>query len=68
MTTTQQVSAPQRHKDGWLVPSRTTEGTAYFVDAMARRCTCKGFAYRGRCAHLGAVISLLLAEDGEELS
>jgi hypothetical protein len=65
---TTEVSTPQRHGAGWLVPSRTAEGTAYFVDAAAHRCTCKGFAYRGRCTHLGAVIRVLRAQDEEELS
>jgi hypothetical protein len=66
--TTTQVGLPTRHGAGWLVPSLTTEGTAYFVDATARRCTCKGFSYRGRCVHLGAVIRVLLAQDEGDVS
>jgi hypothetical protein len=27
----------------------------YFVNADASRCTCKGFSYRGACAHLRMV-------------
>ena len=55
-TATKGLSTPHRYGEGWLVPSQTTPGVQYFVDANATRCTCTGFSYRGVCAHLRMVI------------
>ena len=55
-TATRVLGTPHRYGTGWLVPSSTTAGVQYFVSADATRCTCKGFAYRGACAHLRMVI------------
>jgi hypothetical protein len=49
---TKSMSTPHRYGTGWLVPSRSEPGVQYFVNAEATRCSCKGFAYRGACAHL----------------
>ena len=57
MTATQQVGIPHRYGEGWLVPSSTTAGVQYYVNADATRCTCKAFSYRGgTCKHLRIVI------------
>jgi hypothetical protein len=64
-TATQQRSAPHRYGTGWLVPSATTAGVQYFVNADATRCTCKAFSYRGgTCRHIRIVIDskLLIGE------
>jgi hypothetical protein len=69
MAVNMQVGAPHRYGTGWLVPSATTEGVQYYVNADATRCTCKGFSYRGACSHLRIVIEAndLIAEIlGEE--
>jgi hypothetical protein len=55
-TATQHSRTPHRHGAGWLVPSQSHPGTQYFVNADATRCTCRGFSYRGVCAHLRVVI------------
>jgi hypothetical protein len=56
-TAAQQRSTPHRYGTGWLVPSATTEGVRYFVNADATRCTCKAFSYRGgTCRHIRTVI------------
>jgi hypothetical protein len=55
--TTQQVGTPHRYGEGWLVPSQTTPGVQYYVNADVTRCTCKGFSYRGVCAHLRTVLA-----------
>ncbi|MDQ3830379.1 MAG: SWIM zinc finger family protein [Candidatus Tectomicrobia bacterium] len=55
-TATKGLSTPHRFSNGWLVPSRSTPGVQYFVNADATRCTCKGFAYRGACKHLRIVL------------
>ena len=40
----------------YSVPSRTQDATYQVVEANGEtRCCCKGFQYRGRCAHLSAV-------------
>jgi hypothetical protein len=40
----------------YSVPSRTSSDTYLLVEANGElRCCCKGFTYRGRCAHLDAV-------------
>jgi hypothetical protein len=33
------------------------DGVQYFVNADATRCSCKGFSYRGVCAHLRMVLA-----------
>jgi hypothetical protein len=66
VTATTQVSTPQRHGAGWLVPSRTTEGTFYFVDGAKQRCTCPANHWRGRCWHLDAVRRMDQHQSGEE--
>jgi hypothetical protein len=53
---TRALSTPHRYGNGWLVPSGTTEGMQYFVNADATRCSCRGFSYRGTCRHLRIVI------------
>jgi hypothetical protein len=55
-TATRTTSTPHRYGEGWLVPSQTTAGVQYYVDADATRCTCKGFSYRGACSHLRIVL------------
>jgi hypothetical protein len=55
-TATRTLSMPHRYGNGWLVPSGTTAGVQYFVNADVTRCSCKGFSYRGTCRHLGMVI------------
>jgi hypothetical protein len=54
---TTQNGTPHRYGTGWLVPSQTTAGVRYYVNADATRCTCRGFAYRGTCAHLRTVLA-----------
>jgi hypothetical protein len=54
--TTQHSRTPHRHGTGWLVPSQSQPGTQYFVNADGTRCGCRGFSYRGVCAHLRVVI------------
>lgn len=43
----------------YLVSSQTEEGRAHIVRQEAARpvCDCKGFHYRGRCAHVAAVVA-----------
>jgi hypothetical protein len=55
MKTATQVGTPHRYGEGWLVPSETTAGVQYFVNANATRCTCRGFSYRRVCTHLRTV-------------
>jgi hypothetical protein len=48
----------RRHGAGWLVPSSSVPGARYFTTRTADgrwRCTCSGFAHRGRCRHITAV-------------
>jgi hypothetical protein len=56
-TATQPIGTPHRYGEGWLVPSQTTAGVQYFVNADVTRCSCKGFSYRGVCAHLRMVLA-----------
>ena len=62
---TKGLSIPHRYGTGWLVPSATTEGVQYYVNADATRCTCKAFSYRGgTCRHIRIVIdSKVLIEE-----
>ncbi len=53
---TKMVGSPHRYGTGWLVPSRSEAGVQYYVNADATRCSCKGFSYRGACAHLRMVL------------
>jgi hypothetical protein len=55
-TATKTRSTPHRYGNGWLVPSQREAGVQYYVNADATRCSCKGFSYRGVCAHLRIVI------------
>ena len=55
--TATQSGAPHHYGEGWLVPSQTTAGVQYFVNADVTRCSCKGFSYRGVCAHLRMVLA-----------
>ena len=55
-TATRTLSAPHRYGNGWLVPSQSTPGVQYYVNADATRCTCKGFSYVGACRHLRIVL------------
>ena len=56
-TATRTISRPHRYGKGWLVPSQTSPGVEYFVNADVTRCTCKAFSYRGgTCRHLRIVI------------
>lgn len=45
-----------------LVPSQSEPGTYHVIDPVARTCDCKGFAYRGRCRHLAALVPAAPAE------
>jgi hypothetical protein len=69
-TATPQRSIPHRYGNGWLVPSQREAGVQYYVNAEATRCTCKGFSYRGACAHLRTVLAVqrlieeILDEEG----
>jgi SWIM zinc finger len=54
-TATRALGTPHRYGTGWLVPSSTTAGVQYYVNADATRCSCRGFSYRGTCRHLRTV-------------
>lgn len=43
----------------YLVSSQTEAGRAHVVEQLPARlaCDCKGFGYRGRCAHVAAVVA-----------
>jgi SWIM zinc finger len=71
MTATQQVGIPHRYGEGWLVPS--SRGDQRYLVQQHRfgwSCQCAHFAYRGHrsgtCKHIGAVLSMLMAEGEEE--
>ena len=42
----------------YLVPSRSAEGTMHYVRLNPVSCDCKGFAYRGQCAHVLSVVAM----------
>jgi hypothetical protein len=54
--TARKIGTPHRYGTGWLVPSQSQPGTRYYVNADATRCSCRGFSYRGHCAHLRMVV------------
>jgi hypothetical protein len=56
-TATQHIATPHRYGEGWLIPSRSRPGVAYYINADVTRCTCKGFAYRRHCAHLAVALA-----------
>jgi hypothetical protein len=62
--TTQQVSAPQRHGNGWFVPSGAV---GYYVERIEGRwrCTCPSFRWRkqGTCKHIQRVMAMRLDEE-----
>jgi SWIM zinc finger len=58
-TATKTISSPHRYGNGWLVPSRSEPGVQYYVNGDVTRCSCKGFSYRGLCAHLGMVVEAM---------
>ena len=61
MTQTQQVGIPQRHGNGWFVPSGAV---GYYVERIEGRwrCTCPSFHWRGmrECKHISAVRGMVL--------
>jgi hypothetical protein len=66
---TTQVSTPQRHKDGWLVPSSSGDQVYEVEENVWGRwtCSCEDFWYRrrrgGMCKHIAAVESMLIDEE-----
>jgi predicted nucleic acid-binding Zn finger protein len=66
MTTTAQVSKPQRRGAGWFVPSGTVPDVGYSVEVGQDmvQCTCPSFVHRrirlgGECQHLRAVTTVM---------
>jgi hypothetical protein len=55
-TATRTLGTPHHYGTGWLVPSQSTPGVQYYVNAEATRCSCKEFSYRGACRHLRIVL------------
>ena len=42
----------------YLVPSRSNPEQPHFVRLNPASCDCRGFAYRGHCAHVVAVVRM----------
>jgi SWIM zinc finger len=64
MVVNTQVSTPQRHGAGWLVPSASGPGTYYVEITEERvRCTCPQWVYAGRkrgipCKHIRRAMAM----------
>ena len=50
--------------NAYLVPSRTNPEQPHYVRLNPASCDCKGFTYRGQCAHVLAVVAMY---DEQEL-
>jgi hypothetical protein len=45
-------------KSAYLVPSRSHPELPHYVRLNPASCDCKGFQYRGQCAHVVAVVAM----------
>jgi hypothetical protein len=64
-----ELGTPQRHREGWLVPSASLPDVAWYVElGETVRCTCPGWVHRrtslpgGECRHIKAVRELMRKE------
>ena len=61
MNTTTTISADRIMRDGtnaYLVPSRTNPEQPHYVRLNPASCDCRGFEFRGVCAHVMAVVRM----------
>jgi hypothetical protein len=42
-----------KEKESMVVEVKGSKGNSYWVDQVAKTCTCPGYTYRAQCRHIG---------------